>query len=96
MNSLQRRGLVNGGIAAAITFVIGTVTVAALGDGSPPEPVLASPTGTSPSPTSTCEPSWEVVPSAELPGTSVTLQGVVALSPAEAWAVGSAGDPLEP
>lgn len=95
MNSLQRKGLINGGIAAAITFVIGTVVVAATADGPVLEPVVASPTST-PDATPTCEPSWELVPSANIPETSVTLSGVVALSPSEAWAVGSAGDPLEP
>lgn len=95
MNSLQRKGLINGGIAAAITFVIGTAVVAAT-DGEPVlEPVVASPTE-SPTPIPTCEPSWELVPSANVPETPVTLSGVVALSASEAWAVGSAGDPLEP
>jgi hypothetical protein len=83
-------------IAAAITFLIGTVTVAALDEEAPTGPPVASPTGSSPSPTTTCESSWEVVPSADLPDTPTTLQGVVALSAGEAWAVGSGGDPLEP
>jgi len=95
MNPLQRKGLINGGIAAAITFVIGTAVVAATDGGPNLEPVVASPTG-SPSPTPTCEPSWELVPSANVPETPVTLSGVSAWSASEAWAVGSAGDPLEP
>jgi hypothetical protein len=96
MNSLQRKGLINGGIAAAITFVIGTAVVAATDEGPNLEPVVASPTGSSPSPTPTCQPSWELVESANIPETSVTLSGITALSASEAWAVGSAGDPLQP
>ena len=95
MNPLQRKGLINGGIAAAITFVIGTAVVAATEGGPNLEPVVASPTG-SPSPIPTCTSSWELVPSSNVPETPVTLLGVSALSPSEAWAVGSTGDPLEP
>jgi hypothetical protein len=95
MNSLQRKGLINGGIAAVITFVIGTAVVAATDGGSVLEPVTASPSS-APSPVPACEPSWEVVPSANVAETPVTLQGVVALTAGEAWAVGSAGDPEQP
>jgi hypothetical protein len=95
VTSLQRKGLINGGIAAAITFVIGTAVVATTNGEPNVEPVTASPTG-SPSPTPTCEPSWELVPSANVLETPVTMSGIAALSPSEAWAVGSAGDPLEP
>jgi hypothetical protein len=95
MNALQRKGLINGGIAAAITFVLGSVAVAALEGGTEIEPPAASPTG-SPTPTLTCVPEWELVESANIPETSVTLSGISALSASEAWAVGSAGDPLEP
>jgi hypothetical protein len=95
MNSLQRKGLINGGIAAAITFVIGTAVVAATDESPVLEPIVASPTESA-SPTPTCEPSWELVPSANVPETPVTLSGITALSASEAWAVGSAGDPLEP
>jgi hypothetical protein len=96
LNALQRRGLINGGIAAAITFVLGSAIVTATEDRSLPEPPGPVPTS-SPSPTGPpCVPSWNLVPSANVPETSVTLTGVTALSAAEAWAVGAAGDPLEP
>jgi len=95
VNSLQRKGLINGGIAAAITFVIGTAVVAGTDGGPSPEPVVASPTD-SPTMGETCTSSWELVPSSNVPETPVTLLGVSALSPSEAWAVGSTGDPLEP
>jgi hypothetical protein len=96
MNSLQRKGLINGGIAALITFVAGTALVATLGrDDVGSAPVTPTPTA-SPSPTPECEPSWEVVESEDVPDTPVTLLGVAAIAAGEAWAVGSVGDPLEP
>jgi len=88
--------MINGGIAAGITFVIGTALVATTTTGGDDiSPVIASPTPT-PSPTPLCVPSWEVVPSDNLPETPVTLLGVSAVAASEAWAVGSVGDPTQP
>jgi len=95
VNTVRRRGLINGAIAAGITFVIGTALVAAMSNRADREPVVASPTS-SPSPTPGCEPSWEVVPSENVPETPVTLLGVTAVAAGEAWAVGSVGDPAQP
>lgn len=96
MNEVRRRGLINGGIAAFVTFAIGVALVARFtrGDDVAPPPVTSpSPT---PSPTPLCVPSWDVVSSDNLPETPVTLLGVTAIAAGEAWAVGAVGDPAQP
>jgi hypothetical protein len=96
VNALQRRGLINGGIAAFVTFAIGAGLVARwTNDGDEPPVVVASPSP-SPSPTPACVTSWEVVTTDNLPETPVTLLGVTAVAASEAWAVGSVGDPAQP
>jgi len=85
-------------VAALLTLVVGSAIVAAVSGGeratAPPSP---TPTP-SPSPTPVpCTPVWEVVQSADPGETSNALNGVVALSSAEAWAVGGSGlDPASP
>ncbi len=94
VSSHTRRALINGGIAAIVTFTIGSAVVAATEPGLPelPEPPT-SPTG---SPTPPCTPTWEIVPSADSGELPISLNGVVALSASEAWAVGATGDPVAP
>ena len=67
---------------------------AATGEGLPEAPVTSPTPSTSPPPV--CTPLWEIVPSADRGDLPITLNGVVALSASEAWAVGAAGDPLAP
>jgi hypothetical protein len=97
VNRAQRRGLVNGGIAAAVTFLIGSAFILATGDGGEQDGRSpAPPLRTSPSPTPECDPSWEVAPSADLEEAPTTLLDVTAVTPFEGWAVGGVGDPAAP
>lgn len=92
---MRRRALVNGGVAGAVTLVVGLLIVAGVSSGDLDIP-RASP---SPSPTPTpapCDPSWEIVQSANPGDISHTLNAVVALAASEAWAVGGSGDPASP
>ena len=92
---MQRRALVNGAIAGAATLVVGVLIVAGVSSGDLDIP-RSSP---SPSPTVTpppCDPSWEIVHSANPEDLSHTLNAVVALAASEAWAVGGSGDPASP
>ena len=96
MNDVRRRGLINGGIAAFVTFAIGAGLVARwTNDGDEIPPAVASPSP-SVSPSPLCVPSWEVVTTDNLPETPVTLLGVTAVAASEAWAVGAVGDPAQP
>lgn len=92
---MRRRALLNGAIAGAVTLVVGVLIVAGVSSGDLDIP-RSSP---SPSPTPTptpCDPSWEIVQSANPNDVSHTLNAVVALAASEAWAVGGSGDPASP
>lgn len=92
---MRRRALLNGSIAGAVTLVVGVLIVAGVSSGDLDIP-RSSP---SPSPTPTptpCDPSWEIVQSANPNDVSHTLNAVVALAASEAWAVGGSGDPASP
>jgi hypothetical protein len=97
VDPLHRRGLINGALAFAATFVVGAGVVAGMTSegleiprAMPSEPPSATP------PPPGCRPSWEVVQSAD-PGDAPTmLLGVAAVAAGEAWAVGASGDPEEP
>ncbi len=97
MSSARRRGLVNGAIAAVTTFAIGSavVAVASNGNGDANPTATPSPSATA-SPTPGCDPTWEVVPSADPGEAPTTLLGVVAVTVSEAWAVGGIGIPGAP
>lgn len=98
MDDLRLRALRNGGLAALLTFAVGSAIVAAVSDGGP-SAARPSP-GASPSPSPTppaCVPSWEQVASADPSETSNALLAVTAISAGEAWAVGASGpDPTSP
>jgi len=97
VNDVQRRGLINGAVAAALTFVVGSTVVLATGSGG--ELTLPTPTATATSPPPPdCTPSFEIAESANVPETRtpVTLLGVAAVTSTQAWAVGGAGDPEAP
>lgn len=97
IDPLRRRALINGGLAAAVTLVVGYGIVASV-EGGELEDALpsASPsTTTSPAPPP-CQPSWEVVQSADPGDLPNGLHGIAAISSAEAWAVGASGDPSAP
>lgn len=81
-----------------MTLVVGSTIVAAVSGREPATaPPSPSPTA-SPSPTlPPCTPVWEIVASADPSETSNVLNDVVAISSAEAWAVGASGfDPVSP
>ncbi len=95
LDPLRRRALINGGIATAVTLVVGfgiLAGVQALDDGNLAAPASPSPTATTPPPP-VCTPVWELVQSADPGDLSNWLSGVTLLSPGEAWAVGGSGDP---
>ena len=95
MNDVQRKGLINGGIAAALTFVVGSTAILATGSGD--ELTLPTPSATTipPAPPD-CTPTFELVESADVPETPTTLLGVAAVTARQAWAVGGTGDPEAP
>ena len=95
MNDVQRRGLVNGGIAAALTFVVGSTVILATGSGGELEVPIPTATTTSPTPPA-CTPSFAILESANVPETSTTLLGVAAVTADEVWAVGGLGEPEAP
>jgi hypothetical protein len=96
VNAVERRGLVNAGVAAVVTFAIGSAVVFAAG-GSEEEPGRAEPSpSASASPEPSCDPSWDLVRSADPGEAPTTLLGVAAVSSTEAWAVGGIGDPATP
>jgi len=96
LHPLQRRALINAGIAAFVTLVLGLSLQAALG-GDGEDAVAGATTSPSPSPEpAACVPTWEVVQAAD-PGTLPNaLRGITALAAGEAWAVGASGDPVSP
>ena len=95
MNDVQRKGLINGGIAAALTFVIGSTVVLATGSGD--ELALPTPTATTTSPPPPdCTPTFELVTSANVQEAPTTLLGVAAVTSGQAWAVGGVGEPDAP
>ncbi|MEX2422051.1 MAG: hypothetical protein WD670_09570 [Actinomycetota bacterium] len=97
MSSAHRRGLINGTIAAVATFAIGSAVVAVASNGNGDGDVTGSPTPSiSVSPSPACDPTWEVVPSADPGEAPTTLLGVVAVTASEAWAVGGIGTPDAP
>jgi hypothetical protein len=95
VNDAQRRGLLNGGIAAALTFVVGSTVILATGSGNELDVPTPTTTTTSPPPPE-CNPSFEIVESADVPATPTTLLGVAAVTARRAWAVGSVGEPDAP
>ena len=93
LDPLRRRALVNGGIAAAVTLVVGLGVVAAVtADGEEATPT-AAPTASPTTPAPTCTPRFEMAQSAAPGELSSWLSGVTVLSPIEAWAVGASGLP---
>ncbi len=94
LDPLRRRALINGGIAAGVTLIVGLGLLAGLtaGEEEPPPPV--SPSASPTQPPALCTPVWELVQSADPGELSNWLSGVTALSAAEAWAVGGSGDPV--
>jgi hypothetical protein len=95
MDALHRRALLNGAIAAVVTFAIGfgvIVGVQAIDDDDAADSPSPSATATTPPPPA-CTPVWELAQSADPGEASSWLQGVTALSADEAWAVGGSGDP---
>jgi hypothetical protein len=96
LGSLQRRALINGGIATAVTLAIGMGVVAAVtGPDSEPPPPTPSPTPTTPPPPA-CTPSWEIAQSADPGALSNWLSAITIVNESEAWAVGGSGDPATP
>jgi hypothetical protein len=95
VNDVQRRGLINGGIAAALTFVVGSTVVLATGSSDEVELPTPNPTGSSAAPPA-CTPTFELVESADVADTSTTLLGVAAVTASQGWAVGGVGDPEAP
>lgn len=97
MNTVQRRGLVNGAIAAIATFAIGSAVIfAAAGEDETITEPSPSPNTTVSRPPPSCTPTWDVVRSANPREAPTTLLGITVLTPAEAWAVGGIGDPTAP
>ena len=88
LDPLRRRALINGGIAAGVTLVLGLGLVAGLTaseEEPPPSPTpITSPTPPPPA----CTPLWELTQGADPGELSNWLFGVTALSAGEAWAVG--------
>jgi hypothetical protein len=96
LEPLQRRALVNGGIAAAVTLVVGLGVVAAVtNDGEEASPTPTPTTSPTPPPP-TCTPRFEMAQSAAPGELSSWLTGVTVLTPSEAWAVGASGAPDVP
>ena len=95
MNDVHRRGLINGGLAAAVTFVIGTTVVLAVRSENELAVPAPSPSVTTPTQPD-CIPSFEVVTSSTVSDTPTTLLGVVAVTAQQAWAVGGVGEPEAP
>lgn len=98
IDALRRRALINAGIAAGVTLAIGFGIVAGMtagGDTASPPPVTPTPSPT-PSPPPACTPAFDVAQSADPGEASNWLNDVVALSSAEAWAVGASGAPEVP
>jgi hypothetical protein len=96
LSSLQRRALINGGVATVVTLVIGMGVVAGLSDDGPePPPRTPTPSVTS-SPSPSCAPSWDIAQSANPGDLSTWLSGISVLSSSDAWAVGGSGDPAAP
>jgi hypothetical protein len=97
VNAVERRGLVNAGVAAVVTFAIGSAVVFAAGGSEEEPPARTEPAPSPPtSPEPSCDPSWDVVRSADPGEAPTTLLGVAVVTSTEAWAVGSIGDPATP
>ncbi len=94
MDAKRQRALTNAIVAGVITAVVGLIVISLLPERAATPPV-ASPT-TSPSPVVVCEPSWEPVPSPDPEDGGSLLLGVAVVAPDDAWAVGGAGDPVQP
>lgn len=95
VDPLQRRALINGGIAGLLTLVVGVAIVSTTGRERPPV-ATASPSP-SPSPTApACQPTWEIVRSADPGELPNALHDIAMLSAGEGWAVGASGDALSP
>jgi hypothetical protein len=93
IDALRRRALINGGIAAGLTMVIGFGIVAGMtAGGNEPPPTVAPTTSPSPPPP-VCTPRFEIAQTADPGEASNWLVDVVALASAEAWAVGASGAP---
>ena len=94
MNAKRQRALVNAAVAAGLTAMLGLIVVALMPSGDDTV-ALPNPSGSSATPT-TCEPTWETVPSPDPEDGGSLLLGVAAVAPDAAWAVGGAGDPVAP
>ncbi|HEX5949826.1 MAG TPA: hypothetical protein VFZ96_02395 [Actinomycetota bacterium] len=94
LTPMQQRALTNAAVTAGLTALIGLIVVQLL----PTERETAAPASpsSSPSPSVTCEPRWEHVDSPDPEDGGSLLLGVAAVGPDDAWAVGGAGDPVDP
>ena len=86
--------LTNAAVAAGLTLLFGLALVSLAPSGGDTG-VVTSPTF-SPSPLVACEPSWAPVRSPDPEDGGSLLLGIAAVAPDDAWAVGGAGDPIEP
>jgi hypothetical protein len=94
LSSKQQRALTNAAVTAGLTALVGLVVAQVV----PTDGNVATTTSpsTSPSPAVACEPRWEPVDSPDPQDGGSLLLGVAAVGPADAWAVGGAGDPVDP
>jgi hypothetical protein len=90
----QQRALTNAAVTAGFTAVLGLVLVQLI----PAEREAAAPPSpsSSPSPGVSCEPRWDRVDSPDPEDGGSLLLGVAAVGRNDAWAVGGAGDPVDP
>lgn len=90
----QQRALTNAAVTAGLTALIGLVVAQLV----PAEREAAAPDSPSPlpSPSVACAPRWERVDSPDPEDGGSLLLGVAAVGPEDAWAVGGAGDPVDP
>ena len=96
LHPLQRRALVNAGVAAFITLVLGFSVQALVGGGDGDAVAGPSPSSSASPEPPACVPSWDVVQAADPGELPNTLRAIAALAAGEAWAVGASGDPISP
>ncbi|HET9722720.1 MAG TPA: hypothetical protein VFR44_02620 [Actinomycetota bacterium] len=90
----QQRALTNAAVTAGLTALVGLVVVQLMPGGR--EAAAPASPSSSPSPSVACEPRWEPVDSPDPEDGGSLLLGVAAVGPEDAWAVGGAGDPVDP